>query len=59
VPQNITVQLATGSFYEISVQDMDQYGTSITCTVLEDGTQISSNTSTGPYSIADCHGSLP
>jgi hypothetical protein len=59
VPQNIAVQLATGSFYGISAQDMDPYGTSITCTVLEDGTQIATNTSTGAYAIADCHGTLP
>ena len=59
IPYTVTVQLLSGSFYSILAQDTYYWGTSLTCTVLEDGNQIAQNTSTGQYAETDCHGSVP
>jgi len=60
VPDNITVQRPTGSFFYISAQNDQGYGpTAITCTVIADGRQIRKNTSTGAYAIVTCSGSVP
>lgn len=45
---------ATGTFSTFSVMAQLQTGTTSTCTITVNGKQVSSNTSTGQYSIATC-----
>lgn len=59
LPQTFTEQgFPTGSFYSMIVAAQGS-GTSVTCTVLDDGQQISTDTGTGPYGSADCNGTVP
>lgn len=60
LPQSVPVQRLTGAFYYMSAQNTSNFLTSsITVTVVTDGSQICQNTSTGPGAIADCTGSVP
>ena len=49
-----TLTVQSGAFLYISAQNVGS-GT-ITCTIVEDGVEVSSNTSSGAYAIATCDG---
>ena len=49
----------SGLFNIYSLTAQLQSGTSVTCAITVDGTPVSTHTSTGQFSIADCTGSAP
>jgi hypothetical protein len=46
----------SGIFSAYSVTAQIQTGTSVTCTITVDGRQVSTNTATGQFGVADCAG---
>jgi len=58
VPNSITVQLHQGSQFKITAVEADPIGTSVTCTVLDNGTSIQQNTANGQYATATCQGTV-
>jgi hypothetical protein len=58
VPSSVTVQLHAGSQFKITAVEADPAGTSVTCSVLDNGQQIQSNTANGQYATATCQGSV-
>jgi hypothetical protein len=60
LPFQTSVTVPSGGFYDLIAQDnADNGGTTITCTVLDDGSVISTYTERGPYAVAQCSGSVP
>lgn len=57
VPWRRTFTMTEGSFVYISAQNQGESG-SVTCTVLVDGVEAESNTSSGGYTICSASGSL-
>jgi len=58
VPTSETVQLRTGTTFQISAIDSDPAGSSVICVVLDNGQQIQQNTANGPYATASCQGTV-
>jgi hypothetical protein len=48
----------SGDFLYLSVQNRESFG-SVTCQIIVDGVEVSSNTSSGGYAIASCQGKVP
>lgn len=63
LPWSATVSISSSSYdgYAVTAQLLESYvdvEASITCTVLQDGKQVDTNTSTGPGAVVDCSGEV-